>query len=216
MIKRRFFLGAAGAAAGTAAIATATGGFIAGGERRAPDGVAVSGRGGIPNVPLLTHEGKDVLFYDDQVKGKTVLISFIYTRCADLCPLNVAMFKRVYGLLGDRMGKDVFFNTITLDPRNDTAQILGAYARAFEAGPGWSFLTGTLESTETLRKSFGFVDPDPVLDANKELHMGMCWLGHEPLSRWSACPAMTKASAIARYINWADPKGERPRQVLSA
>ena len=45
------------------------------------------GEGYIPNLPVVTHEGKTLRFYDDLIKGKIVLINFIYTSCQDVCPI---------------------------------------------------------------------------------------------------------------------------------
>lgn len=36
-----------------------------------------------PNVVLKTHEGKNVRFYDDLLKGKIVLINFFYVTCEE-------------------------------------------------------------------------------------------------------------------------------------
>ncbi|MEN8207449.1 MAG: SCO family protein, partial [Pseudomonadota bacterium] len=43
-----------------------------------------------PNVPLLTHEGETVRFFDDLIKDRIVVVNFIYTRCPDTCPLETA------------------------------------------------------------------------------------------------------------------------------
>ena len=53
-----------------------------------------------PNVPLVTHEGKTVRFFDDLVKDKVVVINFIYTRCPDVCPLETAQLAEVRAILG--------------------------------------------------------------------------------------------------------------------
>ena len=68
-----------------------------------------------PNVPLITQDGKTIHFYDDMLKGKIVLINFIYTECGETCPLETAKLAQVYKLLGDRMGKDIYFYSITVD-----------------------------------------------------------------------------------------------------
>ena len=47
-------------------------------------------RKNLPNVPLLTHEGKPVMFYDDLIKGKIVTLNFFYTRCDEICPMVTA------------------------------------------------------------------------------------------------------------------------------
>src|SRR5207244_12655421 len=89
-----------------------------------------------PNVPLTTHEGKVVRFYDDLLKGKAVAINLIYTHCSASCPLETAKLAQVQRLLGDRVGKDVFFYSISIDPSRDTPEVLKAYAQKFHAGPG--------------------------------------------------------------------------------
>ena len=57
-----------------------------------------------PNVPLITHEGKTVRFFDDLIKDKVVVINFIYTTCPDACPLETARLTELYKILGDRVG----------------------------------------------------------------------------------------------------------------
>ena len=60
-----------------------------------------------PNVPLITHEGKTVRFFDDLIKDKVVVINFIFTSCPDSCPLETSRLRRVQTLLGDRVGLDL-------------------------------------------------------------------------------------------------------------
>ncbi len=77
-----------------------------------------------PNVPLVTHEGKSVRFFDDLIKDKVVLINFVYTSCEDSCPLETARLAVVQRILGDRVGRDVFMYSITVDPETDTPEVL--------------------------------------------------------------------------------------------
>src|SRR5471030_375464 len=79
-----------------------------------------------PNVPLTTQDGTTVHFYDDLLKGKVVAINVIYTHCEDECPLETAKLVQVQRLLGDRVGKDVFFYSITIDPKRDTPKVMKA------------------------------------------------------------------------------------------
>jgi cytochrome oxidase Cu insertion factor (SCO1/SenC/PrrC family) len=93
-----------------------------------------------PNVPLVTHEGETIRFFDDLLKDKVVAVNFIYTKCPDTCPLETAQLVRVQNILGDRLGKDVFFYSISIDPDNDTPEVLKEYKKRF--GARWTFLTG--------------------------------------------------------------------------
>src|ERR1700740_2797228 len=93
------------------------------------------GAGYFPNVTLTTHEGKQVRFYDDLIKGKIVAIDLIYTTCKYACPLETARLSQVAKLLGDRMGREVFFYSLTIDPDHDTPAVLKEYAAKYQAGP---------------------------------------------------------------------------------
>src|SRR5690242_19467161 len=120
---------------------------------------AVGGPGYFANVPLITQDGKVVRFYDDLLKGKAVVINLIYTRCTASCPLETAKLAQVQRLLGDRVGKDVFFYSISIDPTHDTPEALKAYARRFHVGPGWLFLTGKDEDVRLVSKKLGLSSP---------------------------------------------------------
>lgn len=165
-----------------------------------------------PNVPLITHEGEVVRFYDDLIKDKTVLINFMYARCGDICPGMTANLKRVQKAFGDRAGRDIFMYSITLEPEHDTPSVLKAYAELFRVKPGWKFLTGRKNDIELLRRQLGFFFSDPVLDQDKTQHIGVVKYGIEPLERWGTCPALGNPKYIAEYVYWMEPNGQRPKQ----
>ncbi|MBI4595561.1 MAG: SCO family protein [Candidatus Tectomicrobia bacterium] len=92
------------------------------------------------NVVLYTHENKAVRFFDDLIKDKIVLINFIYVNCTDgICPPTTANLIKVQELLGERLGRDVFIYSITLDPEHDTPGVLKKYAETFGTKPGGFF-----------------------------------------------------------------------------
>jgi protein SCO1/2 len=156
-----------------------------------------------PNLVLITHEGRTVRFYDDLIKDKVVTINVMYTRCEDgWCPLTTANLVRVQKLLKERVGRDIFMYSITLDPRHDTPAVLKKYARARGVGPGWAFLTGKSDDIELLRRKLGFSWADPVRDAKRVNHTGNLRYGNEPLQLWAACPTMSKPEWIAESISW--------------
>src|SRR5690242_10320432 len=83
------------------------------------------------NVPLVNQDGKTLRFYDDVLKGKAVAINAIYTSCTDTCPLETARLVQLQRVLGDRMGRDIFFYSISIDPEHDTPEVLKAYMEKF-------------------------------------------------------------------------------------
>jgi protein SCO1/2 len=134
-----------------------------------------------PNVTLVTQDGKKVRFYDDVIKGKVVAINFIYTKCPDVCPLDTAALRRVQKLLGPRVGRDVFFYSISLDPKNDTPAALKKYMKTFDVKPGWTFLTGRPQDLALIQNKFGI---KPVSAGMLTAHDTRYILGNESIARW--------------------------------
>lgn len=151
-----------------------------------------------PNVPLLTQDGQTVHFYDDLLKGKAVVINLIYTSCKDECPLETARLVQVRKLLGDRVGKDVFFYSISIDPKRDTPQVLKAYMEKFHVGPGWTFLTGKKENIALVAKKLGL---SSLTDAdNPDGHQASLMLGDEATGQWMRHSAVDNPQFLAVAI----------------
>ena len=156
------------------------------------------GPGYFPNVTLTTQDGAPVRFYDDLLKGKIVAINLIYTTCKYACPLETARLAQVARLLGDRMGRDVFFYSITIDPEHDTPAVLKEYAAKYQAGPGWTFLTGRKDEIETISKKLGlYTEPDPK---NPDGHQPYLLIGNEATGQWMRNSAVDNPSFMARTI----------------
>jgi protein SCO1/2 len=101
---------------------------------------------------LIDQTGKTVSLSD--FAGKLVVVDFIYTRCPlpDVCPRLSATFSSVSKKL-----PDVEFLSITVDPQFDTPEVLSEYARRWQAGESWRFLTGTAEQIQEVAGLFGLI-----------------------------------------------------------
>ena len=159
-----------------------------------------------PNVPLTTQEGATVHLYDDLLKGKSVAINVMYTSCKDECPLETARLAQVQRLLGERMGKDIFFYSITIDPKRDKPEVLKAYAQKYGVGPGWLFLTGREEDIKLATKKLGL---SRVRDsASKDGHTASLMVGNEPAGLWMRNSAVDNpqflATTIGNFLGWKD------------
>ena len=161
-----------------------------------------------PNLPLVTHEGRRVRFYDDVIKDKVVLLNFMYADCSGICPGIMMNLAKVQRAVGERMGRDTFFYSITLKPRHDTPAVLKAYATMHGIGAGWLLLTGEPSDVEQLRRRLGYVDPDPAADRDVSTHVGMVRYGNEARQLWGACPGLAEAGRLVESI--ASVSGERP------
>ena len=196
MNRRTFFAGAASAALAPFVLAVA-------GQARE---LHQDGAAWFTNVAVTTQDGRTLRFYDDVLKGKIVLINFFFTDCDAVCPLMTENLARVQELLGDRVGKDIFMVSISLQPEHDTPEVLAAYAKTYGVGPGWLFLTGKKTDIELLRHRLGFVDSDPVEDADPEQHIGTVRITNEPMHRWAMSPALVNPPALVRTVKRVIPE----------
>ncbi len=152
----------------------------------------------LPNVELITMEGKKVRFYDDLVKDRRVVIQFMFAQCEDICPVITHHLTEVKKILKDRVGHDIFFYSITLSPEEDRPKQLKDFAKMH--GADWLFLTGKPADILLLRKSLGFFYNNPKEDADRNNHSGMLVVGCEPLMRWAMCEGGAKPEWIATVI----------------
>jgi protein SCO1 len=169
-----------------------------------------------PNVELITQDGQKVHFYDDLIKGKIVAIDLIYTTCQYSCPLETARLAQVQRKLGDRVGKDIFFYSISIDPDHDTPEVLRAYMEKFHVGPGWTFLTGRKEDIIFLSRRLGLYTTSSV---NADGHIAHLLIGNEAIGQWVRSSALDNPSFQARMIgNFLDEnfKHDNPAQQVGS
>jgi len=152
-----------------------------------------------PNLPVVTQDGKTVRFYDDLIKGKIVVISFIFTSCTDFCPLTTARMLQVEDKLGDVVGRDIFFYSITVDPENDTPEKLKEYAQAYSTGPGWRFVTGKPEDIRIILAKLG--------ERRRKLtdHRNDIVIGNDATGEWSKDSLFGNLDRLVMVIRAMDP-----------
>jgi protein SCO1/2 len=166
---------------------------------------ASPGVGRFTNALLRTHENKEVRFYDDLMRGRQVVINFMYAECHGACPIVTSTLIKVHRALKERMGRDVFFYSITVKPENDDPAVLKHYAKTRKAIlPGWTFLTGDPFDIETIRfRLFGMGHPGFDLDA--AMHAGTLRIINDATNCWTAVEAFASLKTILEHIAWADP-----------
>ena len=128
---------------------------------------------------LKTQSDRAVRFYSDAMKGKVVLINFVFTQCGQACPLITAKLVQVKRELGETFGRDLRFISISIDPQHDRPQDLAKFARKFDAvHPEWLFLTGEPASIEQVVKKLGAWTDDV------ESHSTAIIIGSPRQARW--------------------------------
>lgn len=147
----------------------------------------------IPNARLYDHTGRQLHFYDDLIKGKTVAINFIFTTCTASCPPLTATFKKVQQDAAQR-GLEVQLISISVDPTVDTPERLQAFAQKFNAGPGWTFVTGDKAEIGAVLKGLGA----PVTDKND--HTPMIMIGNDASDYWTRAYGLSSPTKLVDLI----------------
>ncbi|MBI4309865.1 MAG: DUF420 domain-containing protein [Candidatus Omnitrophica bacterium] len=94
--------------------------------------------GTVKDFKLKDQHGKDITLAD--FKGKLWVADLIFTTCSGICPM---MSKNMLGLhQAFAHLNDVRMVSISVNPENDTPQVLSGYAKKYGEGKNWIFLTG--------------------------------------------------------------------------
>lgn len=110
----------------------------------------------IEDFTLQNLDGKPIHF--QELDGKVRLVSFIYTKCPDICPATTEVMAKLQEELKKKglFGSEVALVSITFDPKTDTPPVLTHYANAFHADlSGWYFLRGEEAAISQVTNQFG-------------------------------------------------------------
>jgi len=146
------------------------------------------------DVELINQDGQKLRFYSDVLKDKVVIVSSFFTTCTSVCPPMNRNLEKIQEALGERLGKDAFIVSISVDPETDTPLRLKEYARRFHARPGWIFLTGKKENVDwALYKIGQYVE-------KKDDHSTIVIIGNEPKGLWKKALGMAKPDELMKVV----------------
>ena len=143
---------------------------------------------------LTNQDGKQLRLYTDILKGNVVIINSFYSTCSGVCRVTIPVFKQLQESLGERVGKDVRLVSITVDPENDTPEVLKQYAAGVGAKPGWDFLTGDKQTVDQILYKLGL-----YVEA-KEDHSNVFIVGNEPTGLWKKVLGIAPPYEIRRSV----------------
>jgi protein SCO1/2 len=147
------------------------------------------------DVELVDQDGRTHRLYSDLLQGKTVVIGAFFTSCTGACPVLVEKLAAIQAWLGDRLGKDVFLLSFTVDPQTDSPARLKQYAERLGARPGWFFLTGKKENVEwALYKLGHYVE-------QKEAHSNLLVIGNESTGLWKKVFGLARSEDLIRSLD---------------
>jgi protein SCO1/2 len=88
------------------------------------------------------------------LRGKTIALTFLFTRCPDVCPLTAGQFRAAQRSLGDDASK-VEFVAVSVDPEGDTPQAVREFSELHDLRDGWHYLIGPRAQLEGVWSLYG-------------------------------------------------------------
>src|SRR6185369_13257639 len=133
----------------------------------------------LSDTVLTDQDGRQLRLLSDVVADKVVVVSFVFTNCANSCPIVSHAFSQLQDKLGAMLDNPVRLVSLTVDPARDTPSKLKAYSDQHGARPGWLWLTGSSANVTEALKGFG------TYSANFESHPGVVLIGDGRSGKWS-------------------------------
>jgi protein SCO1 len=148
----------------------------------------------IPDVLVYDQQGRRTRFHSDLIKGKTVAVNFIFTSCTTTCPPLTMAMRRIQRELADRIGRDIWLISVSVDPAVDRPERLQTFATSFGAGPGWTFVTGSQGDIDRLLKAFG------SYGGGIGAHSTTMLIGNDRVGRWVRTNGLAPVATNVKLI----------------
>jgi protein SCO1/2 len=144
---------------------------------------------------LVNQNGQQMRFYTDLLKGKVVIINSFFATCQGSCLPMSRNLEKVQEALGDRLGKEVYIISLSVDPGVDTPARLNAYAKQLNARPGWYFLTGDKQNVDLVLKKLGqFV-------SDKQDHLNIFLIGNDRTGLWKKAFGLAPSTELVKIVD---------------
>jgi len=147
------------------------------------------------NLEVISQDGERLQFYDDVLKDKVVVISFIFTNCQGACPLMTRNLTMIRDMLRENERAEIQFVTISLDPVRDTPAAMKEFAQTHDADQeGWLFLTGKPDNVNSVTKLLGSFTDD------LEAHTTMLLAANVRNSHWTKIPPNVPPNGVVERL----------------
>ena len=133
------------------------------------------------NRVLTDQDGRPVRFYEDVLRGRTVLVGWIFTACPDACPLLAARALAIADAAAGAGAPPPRIVHLTTDPRRDGPERLRAWAARFGAYADWRLLTGSPADLREVARRLG----QAVEEERPDRHTTLILAGTVAARRWA-------------------------------
>ena len=146
------------------------------------------------NVELTNQDGQKMRLYSDIIKGRVVVINTFFSTCQSACLPLVRNMRQLQDMLGDKVGKEVYFVSISVDPTMDTPERLKEFAKKIGSKPGWFFLSGEKANVDAALKKLGQYVED------KQAHTNIFIIGNEATGLWKKAFGLAKPDELFKVV----------------
>ena len=147
------------------------------------------------DLEVIDQNGNKLRFYSDVLKGRVVLISFIFTNCEFACPMLAQKLKQTRAAMVPAIKDDVWYVSLSVDPDRDTPEAMKKFAERQGVDESrWIFLTGDKQNLETIIKKLGQYTPDV------EAHTTLMLAGNTITRHWTRVMPMLTPPDIAQKM----------------
>ena len=147
------------------------------------------------DLEVIDQNGNKQRFYSDVLKGRVVLISFIFTNCEFACPMLAQRLKSSRALMAESIKDDVWFVSISVDPERDTPEAMKQFANRQGVDESrWIFLTGEKQNLDTIIRKLGQYTDDV------EAHTTLMLAGNTITRHWTRVMPMVPPDGIAQQM----------------
>ncbi|MGB7816989.1 MAG: SCO family protein [Methylotenera sp.] len=153
----------------------------------------------LDELRLLDQDGKSWRLFEDLIRGRVVVVNFIFTGCVNVCPPQTALLRELRKQLNAADSREVMLLSLTVDPLHDQPQQLREFAGRYDislgAEHGWLMLTGAMRDMKQALSAFGANTLAP------DEHPALLWIGNEPRQRWTRTSSLNPPQTLLRLIN---------------
>lgn len=160
-----------------------------------PEGQGADRKRSIPDAEVFDQDGKRIRFYSDLIKDKVVVVSFVFTTCTFICPMQGESFSKLQAVLGERLGSEIHLVSVSTDPESDTPERLKIWGSQFRARPGWTLVTG--KKSEIDKVAVALTGAPAV----KGEHSPVVFVGSDKTGRWIRAYGLGEPGKFASLID---------------
>jgi protein SCO1 len=154
----------------------------------------------VPDVTLVDQNDAKVRIKQllTQAPDKPLFVQFVFTSCTTICSLLGAVFANFQKKYGPG-AKDIRFVSVSIDPEHDTPAKLKKFLEKFDAGPNWTFVTGTRDDVKAVGVAF-----DAWVE-NKMSHTPLTFMWSPREKKWLRLNGFIGASELVEEYRQALP-----------